>query len=302
MSERIVLSELLSRGVLVQGITGQQGRIETKWMLDSGVKVVAGVTPGKGGETVCGVPVYNTVAEAVAHHQIGASMVYAPPRFAAAAAQEAVESGIRLVCLSAEGIPVHGMLKTAEIARKHEAIVVGPNSQGIVVPGVGRIGCPGGADPWERFAPGPVGVVTRTGGLGSDLSFLLRQWGFGTSAQIHIGGSPVPATPLVDAVLLAQAESATRVVAVLGEPTGSQEIDLAEAIGNGTITVPVVVLIPGTFVDRLPADLPFGHASRMGLGQGLSVAEKYEILRNNGAYVAQSLNEVRTQIEAALAT
>lgn len=294
------ISELLSGGVVIQGITGKQGRLETEWMLDSGTQIVAGVTPGKGGTAVCGIPVYNTVREAASHHQLTASMVYAPPQAVGDAADSALEAGVKLVCISAEGVPLHATMRLRETAAQRGSIVIGPNSQGLVLPGITRLGCPGGADPWDRFAPGPVAVVSRSGGLGSDLAYAIRTWGWGTSVQLHIGGSPTPATNLREAVLLAQAEPGTRVVVVLGEPTSGQELELAEAVASGDISVPVVVQIPGRFVDRLPAELPFGHAPRAGLGQAVSVVDKHAALEAGGARVARSFSDIHRLLTRSL--
>lgn len=296
------ISDLLnSTGVVVQGITGRQGRMETEWMLASGTRIAAGVTPGKGGQAVCGVPVYESLHDAVKEHHLAVSMVYAPPQAVVDAVDEALSAGIKLICVSAEGVPLHGMLRVAERAAALGCVVVGPNSQGIVMPGVGRLGCPGGTDPWTRFRPGAVAVVSRSGGLGSDVAFAIGAWGWGTSLQIHIGGSPTPATTLVDAVHLACAEDRTKVVVVLGEPTSGQEVDLADALRSGSVATPVVAMIPGRFVDRLPADLPFGHAPRVGPGQAVPVAEKLAALAAGGARVVDSIGAIQPVIASLLA-
>lgn len=291
-----MIRELLSDagGLLVQGITGRQGQIETMWMLESGVRVTAGVTPGRSGGSVHGVPVYPSVEAAVAEHHNLVSMVYAPPAAAADAALEAVLAGIQLVVMSAERVPVHGLVRAIEAAQRHGARIVGPNSQGLVVPGVSRVGCPGGIDPDRRFRPGPVGIVSRSGGMASELSMLVREWGLGTSVQLHIGGAPVVGTTLVEAVGLVQADPLTKVTVVFGEPSGRLELDLASELEMGRLKLPIVALIPGRFADRLPASLPFGHAPRAGVGGAASVEEKMARLEAAGAFVVASLDELRS--------
>ena len=296
-----MIRELLCspHGLLVQGITGRQGQIETRWMLDTGTRVSAGVTPGRAGATVHGVPVYGTVAAAVEAPGNVAAMIYAPPAAAADAAVEAVEAGIRLVVMSAENVPVHRMFRAISAARANRAHLVGPNSQGIIAPHSGRIGCPGGMDPHERFAPGDVGVVSRSGGMASELSGLMRTWHWGTNLQIHIGGSPMVGTRMVDAVRLVQDDPATRRIVVFGEPSGDQEEELADAARAGEITAPVVALIGGRAADTLPAALPFGHAPRAGAGGSSTVASKIERLESSGVVVVPDLQHLREALEAA---
>lgn len=285
-------------GLLVQGITGRQGRMEARWMLDSGTSISAGVTPGRGGTVVHGIPVYDAVAAAVAAHGNVASMVYAPPDAAADAAIEAIEAGVDLVVMSAEHVPVHRMARAIAAAAVHGSVLVGPNSQGVVVPGVGRIGCPGGTDPHERFAPGDVGVVSRSGGIASELSGMLRSWGLGTSIQIHIGGAPMAGLRLVEAVRLVQDDPATTRIVVFGEPSGTQEHELADAVAQGRIEVPVVAMIAGRFADDLPAALPFGHAPRAGTSGVATVAAKIDRLRRAGATVVSEFEEIRRALVA----
>lgn len=282
---------------MVQGITGRQGQIETRWMLESGVHVSAGVTPGRAGAQVHGVPVYDSVAEARSCHGNRVSMIYAPPPAAAQAALEAVEAGVELVVMSAERVPVHGLVRVIAAAQSRGTRVVGPNSQGIVVPGVSRVGCPGGTDPDRRFRPGSVAVVSRSGGMASEISMLLRSWHLGTSVQLHIGGAPLVGTTLTEASEIVQADEATDVIVVFGEPSGEQELDLARAIEDGRVRVPVVALVAGRFADTMPSSLPFGHAPRAGVGGNASVVDKIRALEDAGAAVVSSLAELRTALQ-----
>lgn len=279
-------------GLLVLGITGRQARMETSWMLESGTKVTAGVTPGKGGQSVCDVPVFNSVAEAVAHHPCRVAMNYAPARFAADAAIEALLAGVELVVISAENVPIHRFALAIEVAERVGGRIIGPNSQGIVVPGVGRVGCPGGQDPQERFRPGSVAVVSRSGGMTSELAMLVRMWGWGTSIHLALGGSPLVGTTMVEGLQIAQQDPNTRVAVVFGEPSGDQEFQLADAVRAGTIHIPVVAVIGGRAADRLSPDLPFGHAPRAGNGVEQSVQGKVDSLRDAGVKVADNTRDV----------
>ncbi|MFC9660027.1 CoA-binding protein [Nocardia sp. NPDC127606] len=281
-------------GLLVQGITGKQGQLETRWMLDSGVKVAAGVTPGKGGSVVHGVPVFDTVAAAVAATGAQVAMSYAPPQAAADAVVEAAQAGLELIVVSAENVPQHRWLRALEVARAHNCRVIGPNSQGVVVPGVGRIGCPGGDEPWQRFAAGSVGIVSRSGGMASELAMLMRIWGLGTSVQMSIGGTPTVGTTLTEGVELVASDPNTRAVVVFGEPSSSQEVDLAVAVADGRIEVPVIAMVAGRAGDSLPTALPFGHAPRD--ADGATVQEKCAALADAGVLVALSTYDVRVHL------
>ncbi|TNC25160.1 succinate--CoA ligase subunit alpha [Amycolatopsis alkalitolerans] len=292
-----MIRELMSGGpgLLVQGITGRQGTMETAWMLRSGTRISCGVTPGRGGGEVHGVPVYDSVTDAVAATGATVSMNYVPAPLVPDSLVESAEAGIRLTVVSAENVPLHGFLRAAEHARARGMRVVGPNSQGIVVPQVGRWGCPGGDDPWERFAAGSVGVVSRSGGMASEISLYLRQWGMGTSVQLGLGGSPFVATSMVDAVRIVEDDPKTEAVVVFGEPSGHQEYDLAGAIAAGAVRVPVIALIPGRATETLPSTVPFGHAP-MGRLLTDTAAGKLDALHTAGARLAHSLDELRARL------
>lgn len=291
----ISIRELLGdpSGLLVLGITGRQARMETGWMLESGTHVSAGVTPGRGGQDVHGVPVFDTVRAAVDRHGCRVAMNYAPPAAAADSAIEAFQAGIELVVMSAENVPLHRLALALEAARRAGGRLIGPNSQGIVVPGVGRVGCPGGRDPQERFRPGSVAVVSRSGGMTSELAMLIGEWGWGTSVHLALGGSPIVGTTLTEGLKIVQDDPHTRAAVVFGEPSGDQEAALADAIEAGEITVPVAALIAGRAADSLSSDLPFGHAPRAGTGAERTVQHKLGRLGDAGVAVAMNTRDVR---------
>lgn len=292
------ISELLSdpAGVVIQGITGRQGQMETRWMLDSGTHIAAGVTPGKGGQQIHGVPVYDTVSEAIATHGCRSTMIYAPRHRAANAAIEAIHAGVKLAVISAEDVPAHDLLRLIDTAQRHDTLVVGPNSQGLLVPGVGRIGAPGGTDVNERFSAGQVAVVSRSGGMTGEIGHLLHQWGFGTSVQIHLGGAVMPLMTLRDGVLFAERETSTTVTVVFGEPSSTQEDMLARAIRNGEIRSPIVAMVAGRFSDTFPAMLPFGHAPRASGDSATNVEAKIAVLADAGAAIAGNFTELRRHV------
>jgi len=303
VTSELSLRDLLAaeEGLLILGATGRQARLEIGWLLKSGDRVAAGVTPGRGGQSVEGVPVYDSVIDALRRHRCSIAMNYAPAVAAADAAVEAFEAGVKVVVMSAEGVPLHRLALAMAAARRNHALLIGPNSQGLVVPGVGRVGCPGGSDPESRFRAGEVAVVSRSGGMTSELSMLIRSWGWGTSVQLALGGSPIVGTTLSEGVVLAQRDPSTRVAVVFGEPSGRQEHDLAEAVESGRVTVPVVAMIAGRAVDALPATLTFGHAPRAGSAGEQSVAGKLTALLAAGVKVATSLDGIRTALGELLA-
>lgn len=292
------ISALLSdpAGVVIQGITGRQGQMETRWMLDSGTTIAAGVTPGKGGQQIHRVPVYDTVSEAIARHGCRSTMIYAPRHRAANAAIEAIHAGVKLAVISAEDVPAHDLLRLIDNAQRYDALVVGPNSQGLLVPGVGRIGAPGGTDVNERFSAGHVAVVSRSGGMTGEIGHLLHQWGFGTSVQIHLGGAVMPLMTLREGVLLAERETSTTITVVFGEPSSTQEDMLARAMRNGETRHPIVAMIAGRFSDTFPAMLPFGHAPRASGDSATNVAAKMAVLADAGAAIAHNFTELREHV------
>lgn len=293
------LRELLSaqEGLLILGATGRQARLEIGWLQKSGDRVAAGVTPGRGGHSVEGVPVYDSVEEALRHHRCSIAMDYAPAVAASDAAIEAFEAGIEIVVMSAEGVPLHRLALAIAAARRNRALLIGPNSQGLVIPGVGRVGCPGGSDPESRFGAGQVAVVSRSGGMTSELSMHIKSWGWGTSMQLALGGSPIVGTTLREGVMLAQRDPSTRVAVVFGEPSSRQEYALAEAVESGRVRIPVIAMIAGRAADTLPATLTFGHAPRAGSAGEQSVAGKLAALRAVGVTVATNLEGIRAALE-----
>jgi len=276
--------------VLVQGITGRQGQYWTQRMMECGTRVVAGVSPGRAGQTVHDRPVYDTVAEAAEHHRLDATVLFVPPSGVRAAVVEAVEAGIgKVVCL-AEHIPSHDVMEMLAVARDHGAKVLGPNTAGLVVPGESSVGImPGFAS--NIFQPGKIGVVSRSGSLGTLISLNLVNTGYGQSAFVGIGGDPILGTTTLDAVRSLQEHPNTEAIMLVGEIGGAMEEDAAEEIAD--LDIPVVAFIAGR---SAPPGRRMGHAGAIVTGNRGSGASKVEALTKAGAIVV----DIPSQVGAAL--
>ncbi len=226
--------------VMVQGITGRAGRAQTKYMLDYGTKIVAGVTPGKGGEEVEGVPVYNTVEEAVTLHGAEASVFFVPPLAVKDTMIETIKAGINLIVVITEHIPVHDVMEIREYARDTETWLIGPTSPGIITPGEAKIGIL----PGNMFTPGRIGIISRSGTLSYEVSVNLATEGIGQSTVVGIGADPIVFTNLTELLELFERDPETDAIVVVGEIGGSQEQQAAEFIERW-ITKPVIAYIAG---------------------------------------------------------
>jgi len=259
--------------LLVQGITGREGSFHTGLMLKYGTKVVAGVTPGKGGVRVHGVPVYDSVREAIREHpEINASIVFVPARFASDAVYEAVEEGIELVVVITEFIPIHDSLKFVNYARAKGATIVGPNCPGVISPGK----CKVGIMPEGAFAPGSVGVVSRSGTLTYEIVSRLSSSGIGQSTVIGTGGDPIVGLDIREGARLLDEDPQTEAILVIGEIGGDLEERLALMIAKGEIRKPVVAYVAGR---TAPPGKRMGHAGAiisMGAGDAESKVKAFE--------------------------
>lgn len=297
------MSILVGRGtrVLVQGITGWQATLDTGFSLAYGVRVAAGVTPGKEGERVHGVPVYNTVVAALREHPADATCLYVPARALKDAALEAIEARIPLVHMIPERVPQHDLAEVFAHARRAGVRVVGPNSNGLISPGRTRLGGVGGEDPSRMFLPGPVGIVSRSGGMLGEVGWQLKRRGIGVSTGVSMGGDLMVGTPMAGFLELFEEDPETELVVLFGEPGTTYEEDAAAFIRAGRFAKPAVALIAGRFLDRYPQGVPFGHAAAMvSRGTG-SPAAKVRALREAGVRVAETLEELPALVEEALA-
>lgn len=274
--------------IIVQGITGTEGRFWTRHMVEMGARVVAGVTPGKEGREVAGVPVYHSVARAVAHHRADAAMLFVPPRFTMDAVYEALDAGIRKVVTIADGIPLHEQLKIRSAARSAGAQVVGGNTSGVISPGKSMLGI---FPYWiERvYRPGSLGVMTRSGSLTNEVTSMAVREGFGVSTLIGVGGDPVPGSRFAEFLPAFQDDPETEAVLIIGELGGTMEEEVAVCMREGIYRKPLVAFIGGR---TAPEGKKMGHAGAIVTGGTGSVAEKVAALEAAGALVADRPSRV----------
>lgn len=279
--------------VIVQGITGREAATFTRDMLDYGTKVVAGVTPGKGGQQVHGVPVYDTVRQALNQHPADSSVVSVPPTLAKEAVLEALEGGIRLVIVVTERIPRRDVVEFLEVAKERDAVVIGPNTMGLISPGVVKLGMAGGPahDVKKAYSPGHVGIASRSGGMTTEIANLLTTNGIGQSTCVSIGGDPVVGSNFLDLVPLFDRDPDTRTVVLFCEPGGVVEEKLCESVAAGEFSVPIVAFIAGRFVDDMPG-VRFGHAATIVEGERGSAKSKMEAFRRAGIRVAERFSDI----------
>lgn len=289
--------------VLIQGITGKEGSRACKEMLAYGTKVLAGVTPGKGGiSTEEGVPVFNSVKEAIAQFpQINTALVVVPAQFVLNAAKESIEAGISLINILTEKVPVADVALMIVLAREKRVRVIGPSSIGILSPKEGKLGAIGSGDIASRiFIPGSVGVISKSGGMTAEISRILTDAGIGQSTVIGIGGDLLLGSDFVDIAKLFEQDRQTKAIVIFGEVGGTYEEKLAEAIAQKEITKPVIALIAGRFAETLPQDTVLGHAGAIvSKGRG-SATSKIEALKKAGAFIAQTPEDIPTLIKQAL--
>jgi len=286
--------------VLVQGITGREAAVHVPYMLAYGTHIVAGVSPGRGGEAIHGIPVHDTVLAAIRVHQVDVAVLFVPARFVRDAALETIEAGVPLVVVLAEGVPHHDTAELLARAAELGARVVGPNSQGVISPGKAKVGAPGGDRPDLMFRPGPVGVVSRSGGMGAELSMALTKAGIGQSTYIAIGGDLLIGTEFVDVLPLFEDDPETEAVLLFGEPGTGREQAVAELIQGGGFTKPLVAFIAGEFLEDLPPGVRFGHTGGLIEGDQGRPSRKKAALRNAGVRVADRLDEIVPLVREAL--
>jgi len=278
--------------VLVQGITGKEGTFHTRQAVKYGTQVVAGVTPGKGGETVDGIPVYDTVVEAVASVGANASLIFVPPVFAADAIMEAADAGIPLVVCISEGIPTLDMVRVIPWLKAKGCRLIGPNCPGIISPGKSKIGIM----PGHIHKTGSVGVISRSGTLTYEVVFQLTERGIGQSTCIGIGGDPIVGTHFVDCLELFEADPDTEAVVLIGEIGGTAEEEAASFVRD-RMRKPVIGFVAGS---TAPPGRRMGHAGAIISGGKGTAAEKISAWKDAGVRVCQSPAEIGATVEESL--
>jgi succinyl-CoA synthetase alpha subunit len=293
------MSILLSKDTtfIVQGITGREAVNLTRECLDYGSKIVGGVTPGRKGREVHGVPVFDTVAQAVEHHggPIDGSVVTVPPAFTKDAVLEAIENGIKLIVIVTERIPRGDVAQMVELADMRGARIIGPNCLGLIVPEVCKMGGIGGPakDAAKAYAPGPVGVMSRSGGMTTEISSSLTQAGLGVSTAVSIGGDAIIGSTYAELMPYFEADEQTQAIVIYTEPGGRMEAQLAEWVKDNDSRLPIVAFMAGKFMDdEEMKGMSFGHAGTIVEGKEDTATEKIARLADAGIVVAEEISEI----------
>jgi len=276
--------------LIVQGITGKEGSYHASLMKKYGTKVVAGVTPGKGGQEIEEIPVFNSVYDAVKNTEANASILFVPPRFTKDGILEAIDSGIKLIVTVAEGVPVHDMLFAHYYARLNNCILIGPNTPGIISPGKSKVGFM----PDNIYKKGNIGIMSRSATLSYEIVNNLSNKGIGQSTVVGVGGDSIPGSSFVDLLPLFEKDQETDLIIMVGEIGGSDEEIVAKYIKEH-MKKPVVAFIAGS---AAPEGKVMGHAGAIvSLGGEGSAKQKEEILRLNGVVVVEKLTEISSAVK-----
>lgn len=286
--------------VIIQGITGREGSLRAKYMKEYGTNVVAGSTPGRGGTDVEGIPVYDSVEEAIEHHgAIDASVTFVPGPALRDAVIGAIEAGIKFIVSPVERVPLPDILEMMYVAKNAGAKILGPGSIGIVTPGKAVLGWLGANVQWARtlFPPGNVGVISRSGGQSGTVPWVIREAGLGMSTAVHVGTEPVTGISMGEILYLFQEDEETKAVAVFGEIGGAHEEEAAQAIAEKRFTKPFVIFVAGAWA---PEGMRFSHASSI-VERGKGTAKgKIETLKESGAHVVDRPDEIAPTVKRLL--
>ena len=290
-----------STSVIIQGITGREAVSFTRDMLDYGTKVVGGVTPGRGGRDVLGVPVYDSVRQITEKERVDASVLAVPAPFVRDAAFEAIEAGVLLLVIVTERVPRRDVVQVLELARLRGSRVIGPNTMGVISPGKTKVGSIGGPaeDTRKSFVPGPVGVMSRSGGMTTELANLLTQNGLGQSTAISMGGDPIVGGTFAELLPMWEDDSETKALVLFCEPGGPLEAALAERVQRDGNSLPIIAFIAGHFTADMPG-VRFGHAGSIVEGKADTAAEKARIMREAGIIVADDFSEIPALVKRAI--
>jgi succinyl-CoA synthetase alpha subunit len=288
---------------IIQGITGREAVSLTRENLAYGAKIIGGVTPGRAGRDIYGVPVYDTVREIVQKHgQPDGSIVSVPPRFTRDAVFEALENGIKLVVVVTENIPRREVAQMVELATLRGARIIGPNCLGMISPGEAKMGGVGGpaANTRQAYTKGPIGVMSRSGGMTTEIASTLTAAGLGQSTCVSIGGDAIVGTTYAELMPLFEADAETQAIAIYSEPGGRMEAELAEWVTRNKSRLPIVAFMAGRFMDEMKG-MRFGHAGTIVEGKEDTTAEKIARMEAAGISVAERIEEIPALIRKRLA-
>jgi succinyl-CoA synthetase alpha subunit len=279
---------------IVQGITGREAVNLTKECLDYGSKIIGGVTPGRKGREVHGVPVYDTVEQVVENHGVPyGSVVTVPPAFTKDAVFEAIDAGVKLIVIVTERIPRYDVAQMVEFAKLRDARIIGPNCLGIIRPGIAKMGGIGGPakDAEKAYQPGRVGVMSRSGGMTTEISSTLTAAGLGVSTACSIGGDAIIGSTYAELMPLFEEDEQTEAIVIYTEPGGRMEAELARYVTENDSKLPIIAFMAGRFMDEMPG-MSFGHAGTIVEGKADTAAEKIQRLQEAGITVAESIAEI----------
>ena len=279
--------------VLVQGFTGSEGTFHSEQMIEYGTNIVAGVTPGKGGMTHLGIPVFNSVSEAVNKLEINTSIIFVPPTFAADAIMEAVESDIKTIVAITEGIPTADMIRVKAYIKNKGVVLIGPNCPGIITPDEAKVGIM----PGFVFKKGRVGIVSKSGTLTYEAADQVVKSGYGISTAIGVGGDPIIGTTLLDSIKLFMNDSETDIIVLIGEIGGQLEIEAAKWVKSNGNKKPIVGFIAG---ETAPKGRKMGHAGAIIGGKDDTASAKKSIMRDCGISVVDSPAEIGSNVQKIL--
>ncbi len=287
--------------VILQGITGREAVTMTREGLDYGTHIIGGVTPGRGGREVHGVPVYDTVEEIAKKTRVDASVISVPPAFTRDAVFEAIEAGVKLMVVVTENIPRFEVAQMVELADQRGARIIGPNCLGVLSPDEAKVGGLGGRaeDAKKAFTKGPIGVMSRSGGMTTEICNTLTAAGLGQSTAVSIGGDAIIGQSYAELMPLFEADPETKAIAIYSEPGGRMEADLARWVKDHDSRLPVVAFMAGRFMDEMPG-MRFGHAGTIVEGKADTTAEKIERLREAGIAVAERIEDIPVLVKEKL--
>jgi succinyl-CoA synthetase alpha subunit len=286
---------------IVQGITGREAVNLTRENLDYGAKIVGGVTPGRAGRDVYGVPVYDCVRDITAKSHVDGSVVCVPPKFTRDAVFEALENDIKLIVIVTERIPRREVAQMVELAALRGARIIGPNCLGLISPGEAKMGGIGGpaANTRTAYSKGPIGVMSRSGGMTTEIANTLTAAGLGQSTAVSIGGDAIIGTSYAELMPLFEADPETKAIAIYSEPGGRMEAELADWVRENNSRLPIVAFMAGRFMDEMPG-MRFGHAGTIVEGKADTTADKIERMRAAGISVAERIEEIPSLIQERL--
>ena len=288
---------------IVQGITGREAVNLTRECLDYGSRIVGGVTPGRAGRDVYGVPVYDTVAAVVEKHGTpDGAVVCVPPRFTRDAVFEALENGIRLIVVVTENIPRREVAQMVELARLRGARLIGPNCLGVLSPDEAKMGGLGGpaVNVRRAFTKGPIGVMSRSGGMTTEICNTLSAAGLGQSTAVSIGGDAIIGSTYAELMPLFEADAATQAIVIYSEPGGRMEAELADWVREHRSRLPIIAFMAGRFMDEMPG-MRFGHAGTIVEGKADTTADKIERMKAAGISVAERIEDIPALVKERLA-